>query len=464
MIDKHLPRRSGCAHFTTLETAHALVAGLLMGGRGLRATETLRADTLAEKIFGLERGAPSAPTLYRALCEWAGLSERPREDWYAPAGESLAALDMFGRERKQPATRRIVPDQPEAATPRARQRFAEFVAASARRCAAALPQTVVRMHGWHVAFGDATDLEVDGECFDAARMGRDGKKAMRWMTLMLGPVLVAEELGLGNRDEGLAMPAVLERARATVGEIVGARARVLALLDAAYFERQVIEPISSERFGWDFIVCANQQRGLLERLAAEQPAQVWRATGRDARRGWIESAVCCFRHQPEGWSAPVRIVARRWRKAGDLPGFWHYSFLATRVEPAGLPKKLIEKHGYCAAIWMLYGTKQGRENHYKTALRDLGLHHPPSCRLGVNQAFYALAAAAANVAMVMRYRVIGDPAERGMTLWRMRELYFRIAGYVVRSGRRLTVRLAGASVDAWRQTRWRTAFAAAGRL
>ena len=112
---------------------------------------------------------------------------------------------------------------------------------------------------------------------------------------------------------------------------------------------------------------------------------------------------------------------------------------------------------------MLYGTKQGRENQYKTALRDLGLHHPPSCRLGVNQAFYAIASAASNIAMVMRYAVVPHP-ERGIELWRLRERYLRIAGYLVRGGRALRVRLSGVCTDALRQTRWRSAFAAAGRL
>jgi hypothetical protein len=112
---------------------------------------------------------------------------------------------------------------------------------------------------------------------------------------------------------------------------------------------------------------------------------------------------------------------------------------------------------------MLYGTKQGRENHYKTPLRGLGLHHPPSGRLGVNQAFYTLASAASNITMVLRYRVL-QCEERGMELWRLRERYFQIAGRVVRTGRTLTVWLSGVTVDALRQALWKAAFAEAGRL
>jgi hypothetical protein len=50
--------------------------------------------------------------------------------------------------------------------------------------------------------------------------------------------------------------------------------------------------------------------------------------------------------------------------------------------------------------------------------------------------------------MVMRYRVVKE--ERGIELWRLRERYLRIAGYLVRRGRTLWVRLAGGTTDALR--------------
>ena len=243
--------------------------------------------------------------------------------------------------------------------------------------------------------------------------------------------------------------------------MTGPKGKVLGLFDAAYCEKQVMELLSG--FGWDFIVCANQQRASLRRMAEDRLADSWKPTGSDAARGWAESQVTYFTHLFEGWDGPVTIGTRRWREEGELPGIWHYSFLATRIEPQDLPADLRERHDYCSAIWMLYGAKQGRENHYKTPLRDLGLHHPPSCRLGVNQAFYAIAAAASNVAMVLRYCLMEAP-ERGIELWGLRARYMRIAGYLVRRGRTLTVRLSGICVDALRQTRWRSAFAAAGRL
>jgi hypothetical protein len=422
----------------------------------------LREDGLAAEVFGLGGGVASTPTVYRVMCELAGLAERKAAACYEASGPALPALDMFGRARRPARRRRVVPERPEGASEERAAALGAFTRQWAVRCVQAVSQDVARLHGWWVAFGDATDLEVEGDCFDAAVMGREGKKVMRWQTVALGPILVAQRLQEGNVDEGRSMPGLLGEAAEAVRAVAGAKGRVLWLMDAAYLERAVVAALSAHR-NWDFIIGANQQRRVLQRLAEERPASEWRETGADARRGWRRTQVCCFVHRPEGWPEPVTIVGRRWIEEGEIEGAWRYAFVATRIEPGALPKGLREKYGYASAIWMLYGTKQGRENHYKTALRDFGLHHPPSCRLGVNQAFYALAVAAVNVAMVMRYRVVPG-ADRGLAFWRLRERYFRIAGYLVRGARRLTVRLSGLCVDALRQTLWEEAFAAAGRL
>lgn len=142
---------------------------------------------------------------------------------------------------------------------------------------------------------------------------------------------------------------------------------------------------------------------------------------------------------------------------------WHYSFFATNLEPGDLPKSRVSRFGYGQYVRMLYGTKQGREVHYQTALDDFGLHHPPSGRLGIDEVFFALVVAAVNVAMVIRYRVLKGE-DRGMRFWRFRERYVRLAGRVQRAAATLTCVLFGASVDAAFQTLWLSAFAEAGRL
>ena len=51
-----------------------------------------------------------------------------------------------------------------------------------------------------------------------------------------------------------------------------------------------------------------------------------------------------------------------------------------------------------------------------------------------------------------------------MMLWRLREMYFRIAGKVRRGAHRIEVILSGGNVAAERQVLWERAFAEAGRL
>jgi hypothetical protein len=458
LLKVHLPARSEQAEFSAHAFAEAAIAALLLGGDGMDVMAPLRGDQELPKIFGLDRPA-SDSTTYRVLCEMAGLPQRVFGETYEPAGPTLERLDLFGAIKPAATHRRIVPQQPEAARPPKLRAVRRAERAVARKCLKSLRNQLVRLHGWTVVFGDGTDLEVDGRCFDAARVGRDGERMLRWMTLRVGPVLVDQDLVAGNVDEGRTLPGMLRRARPLLAEAAG-RGRMLALLDAAFCERRVIEALPGNG---DWIVCANQYRGALTRLAMEQPESVWRSCGRDAARGWEESQVCLMAHWFEGWSAPATIAARRWREEGEMPGVWHYAFLASNLEPGGLPRRLTRKHGAAQTLWMLYSTKQGRENHFKTPLRALGLHHPPSGRLGVNQVYYALASMAANVAMVMRYEV-APRAERGMTLERMRRWLFGVAGYVVRSGRRLVVRLAGATLDKRRQAQLLEAYANARRL
>ena len=458
MLKTHLPARSEQVAYTSAGFAHGAIAALLLGGDGIDLFEPLRQDREARKIFGLDEVASDATT-YRILCELAGLPQRPFAQTYAPAGRRMDRLDMFGQDKPQPAHRRLIPGQPEAADRRRLRAVRRAERAVALKCLKTLRKQLVRMHDWTVVFGDGSDLQVDGRCFDAARMGREGEMIFRWMTLRVGPVLVDQDLLPGNADEGRALPLMLRRAAPLLREAAG-RSRLLALLDAAFCEWPVIKALPSH---CDWIVCANQWRGALTRMAMEQPDLVWRSCGADVGRGWEESQVCLMTHLFGGWAAPVTIAARRWRETGELPGVWHYAFLASNLESAALPENLTRKHGAAQTLWMLYSTKQGQENHFKTPLRCLGLHHPPSSRLGVNQVYYALASMAANIAMVLRHEV-APGKERGMTLTRMRRYFFQVAGRVVRSGRKLVVRLAGAALDGWRQTQLLEAYANARRL
>jgi hypothetical protein len=196
MLKTHLPQRSEQAAFTSSEFAYSAIAALLLGGDGLKLFEPLRQDAEARKMFGLKEVASDATT-HRILCELAGLPQRAFAEVYAPAGHRLARLDMFGQAKPPAAQRRRL---------RAVRRAERAVAL---RCLKALRQRLIRLHGWTVVFGDGSDLAVEGRCFDAARLPRQGELIFRWMTLRVGPVLVDQDLLAGNADEGRTLPGML---------------------------------------------------------------------------------------------------------------------------------------------------------------------------------------------------------------------------------------------------------------
>jgi hypothetical protein len=457
-LTDYLPSRKDSAAYSSREVAYPFIAGLLVGGRGMISAEALRLNALDQTIFGLEKGLPSEGTVHNAFADMAGLERRRFDEVYVPSGPTHTALDIFGATKQKPARRRTVPDHPEAA--RTREELDALTAGFARRCLRAVPQKIVYLNGYALVFGDASQLEVRGGCFDLASIDRNGHQAMQWATLMLGPVTVAQSLDEGAAFEAGRLPDLILAGDSVIEEFKGPRG-VLAVNDGAYFHENVIK--GYEARVWKYIICANLRRRHLKSLVDGLDDAFWTDMGPDTRRKWVESGTHVFSYRPNKWEREVTIVALRWREADDLPGVWNYSFLATNLTGNDLPKNQIKEHGFGPYVRMLYATKQGREDHYKTALEDFGLHNPPSGRLGVTEVFYALATMAVNAAMVIRYRVLKD-SDRGMRFWRFRERYVRLAGQVKRTARTLYVTLMGASVDAAFQTLWSSAFAEAGRL
>ncbi len=458
MLDLCLPRRQG--EYFSAQVGEQVIAGLLCGGKGFQAAETLRRDSQLARIFGHAKVAEEA-TVWRAVCDMAGLVRRSFAETYEPAGSTQPALDLQGKPKTPPAYQRIVAETPEAMSGEQRGRFDDLLGQNAVRCAQALSIHDLKLAGFICVHGDGTILEVRGGCFDAARKDRNGNKSLQLMTLTAGPVYVGYRLLPGASDEGQALAEMLKTSGKTVAKIAP-RLTMLAILDAAFAEKEVIRQLRD--LDGRYIVCANQQRQCLERLAGEIGPEEWTVTGADARRGWAESGVALMRHQAEGWDATQTVVVRRWRQEDELEGTWHYSFLYTDLTPEMLPKGQIKQHGFASYVWMLYATKQGRENTYKTWLTDLGGHHPSSGRLGASEAMCCLQAIAANVHTVMSYRVMAKE-DRGIRHWRFVRDYIRLAGRVVTAaGRTLVVHLAGADITARARRLWLEAYAATARI
>lgn len=96
-LRKHLPERSKRARHGAAEVGLRAIQGLLLGGRGLQAAEGIREDSLLAEILGQDAVGLSPATVYRALCEMAGIAPgRAREEWYKPGGPRMASLRMTG--------------------------------------------------------------------------------------------------------------------------------------------------------------------------------------------------------------------------------------------------------------------------------------------------------------------------------------------------------------------------------
>lgn len=458
MFERFLPKRDG--EYSSAEICEQVLAGLLCGGKGFQAAQALRRDPLLGTIFGHEKVAEEA-TVWRALCDMAQLARRSFSSTYKPLGSVQPALDLQGNEKKPASHERIVPQEPEAMSEERRRQFDQLMEQVAVRCAQSLAIGDMRLGGYVPVHGDGSALEVKGNCFDAARKDRNGNKSLQLMTLSAGPLFIGHRLLPGASDEGTALASLLKTSGQTVGKIAP-RSPVLALLDAAFAEKEVVEEV--DQLGWQYIICANQHRQLLERLAGDINETEWTSTGADASRGWAQSSVAIMRHQPQGWSQVQTVIVRRYRQEGELQGTWHYSFLYTCLTRERLPKKWIKKHGFAQYIWMLYCTKQGRENTYKTWLSDLGGHNPASGRLGASEVMCYMQAIAANVHTVISYRVMPGQ-DRGIRHWRFVRDYVHLAGRVVmEAGRTLKVYLAGANIPEHARRLWLDAYAAVQRL
>lgn len=458
IFDKHLPRRDG--DYSSSEVCEQVVEGLLCGGKGFQAAQTLRQDSQLARVFGHEQVAEEA-TVWRALSQMAGLGLRKLQQAYEPAAKRYKALDVLGQEKPERKLRMKLPESPETMSDSCRQQWVRAQQELALRCAQRLACRVFSLMGFFPCHGDASELEVRGRCFQAAKPNYNGDLSLRLLSLSAGPIYLGANLLPGATDEANSLPGLIEESAWLVEKLRGKR-RVLCLLDAAYAEKAVVEQMITRQ--WHYIISANQWSGVLERLARELGEAEWSSQGADEARGWQESQVAVFRHTPEGWPQTQTVVARRWREKDELPGTWHYGFLYTDLARELLPKAALKRYGFAPLVWMLYSTKQGRENLYKSWLSDLGGHHPASSRLGASQALILLQAMAANLHAVISYRVVAEP-ERGIRLWRFVRDYVLIAARVVmHSGKTLTVHLAGADISACRRQRWLAAYAAAEGL
>lgn len=444
-VAETLPERVKGQGYSTQAVVSSLVYGLLQGGRGFRAAELLRNDRVARRMLGLNAGIPEEATVYRAMCDLADLPYRAEAETYKPVTTEPELIVGATSHRRG---ERLV-GEPEAASEENMAAHERLLRQQATQLLPGISREATHIGPWLVAFGDGTQLEVTGRCFDAAEVDYNRNRSLQWLALWIGPLVVASVLRGGARDEAGALAKLFAPVQQEVVATTRTAPRgVLALLDRAMGEQSILAAL--EHVQWRYVVGLRSNE-LLTRQASEQPASQWRDTGAKPKRGWKSSAVCAMNYMAERWDRSRTVIVRRFQAEEEL--FERFCFVVTDLEPEDV-RELCEQWNctYEEAIWRLYDHKQARENQFKTALSDLGLHHPPSGRLGCNEVFYAIACLALNLSMALSYAVVAEE-HRGMRLWRMRMWYFAVAARVQRHARQVQVWAAGAMSramqDAW---------------
>ena len=453
LLKEHVPERDRAAGYDFVAAFAATAYGLLLGGRGFSAGELIRDDSEVSKALGLEDGVPKDCSMHRIYCDAAGIEWRKADEWYDSA-EDRYEHKAHGKERTfVRGTRRV--GEMEPADRKMLDGLQDVLSAWGPKLLGLTPQHELRWGRWIPLFGDATQLEVAGKCFEGATKDYNGNVALQWQTVWLSRYLCSQRLRPGSAYEPAEMPDMLDHT-VNIAKAGGLDAgRLLALLDSAYAEKPVFEVL--RKLKTRYVIGGNQLREHLEKRVKEQPESVWKP-------GWHSNSkhrnvkYCTFYYQAATWKNKEVVVALRYDEGPLLFPMQRYHFLFTDLTDAdiGSDKRRLGLKNFGETIFAIYHHKQARENNYKTPLTDMNLHHPPSGRFGANQILYAVATIAVNLYVALTISAM-HKKERGIRLTTMRSRYFLIAATVATGARQTRVRLATA-ISERRRRYWLYAF------
>jgi len=324
-----------------------LIYALCSGGGCLSDSEALNDDPLARELFGVGKFADQSQ-----VGQW--LREQSEE--------SVAAL---------------------------RRLLHEFVAWVWQQ---ADPRRLLHA-GQREVFFDDTQLEVTGRHFEGAAINYQGRLALSWQTLWVGPLLCDSHVG-SPRDVSDQLPSMLERNRALWQ---GQPAHFYA--DSGSSAGVYLNAIAAE--GWHYTVSYNKWTGPLERAAQALPATAWTQNG--------DTSHAFLRHQPEGRNAPQLFAVSR-RRDGL---FDHYGFIACD-----------EGQTDAARVGERHHLKGEKEQLFSEVLNGLDLHHPPCSALRANQVYYLIAALAYNLMVAIKLLDLNDDCQGWRVKTLMKKLLF----------------------------------------
>jgi Transposase DDE domain group 1 len=337
------PRTRRGAGFSPASIIAQLIFTLTSGGGSLADAERLGKDAVLMQLLGLSQGADQT-----TLGEWLR----------GQTQESVRALHRINA--------RLVDWASQQASP---------------------------SHWLHAGqaeiFFDDTEVEVQGNKFEGARLNYEGNRALSWQTLWYGPWLLDGILdGAGDVSEHL--PILLQEHQhrwqsrpsyfyADSGSSAG---KFLNRIGQAGFSR------------WS--VSYNKWTDKLDKLAAELPDSQWSPL---PPAGQPQEQYAWVKHQPGECSQVQRFATVRWKKEGDL--MWRYAYVVGQAGEKDSPQAVFERHRL----------KGAKEQGFSEVLSGLDLHHPPCSNLVANQAFYAIAMLAYNLLISLKVLDLPDDCQ-----------------------------------------------------
>lgn len=287
--------------------------------------------------------------------------------------------------------------------------------------------------GQREVFFDDTELEVSGKTFEGARVNYEGKRALSWQVMWVGPFLAAQSLG-GHSEPSNQLLGLLESARPLWQD-----AATYFYADSASSAVKYLEPINAE--GWQWSVSYNKWTTALERQAQSWPEEQWTdATVLEWKNGEkLLEQYTWIKHQPESAAQPILFAVVRSKAEKEL--FWRYAFVACEDGRRGSPKAVFERHHL----------KGHKEQLFSEVLTGLDLHHPPCAELIANQMYYAVAALAYNLLVALKLLHLPEERQQCRVKTLLREIMI-LPGRFVTHARRLVARIYVAPewLDWWR--------------
>jgi len=283
---------------------------------------------------------------------------------------------------------------------------------------------------------DATWIETSGRKKQGAAFSYKHEVGLSPMVGVVGETgdVVGVRARGGNANAGRAMGSFVDECVGAVPKEVRGRYQLWLRVDSAGYEAEVVE--AAERHNMVFTITAKKTTRVqtaIVRLASD-PATVWvPAIGAEEDKG-SEIAECdfCF----AGRSLRM-IVRRQPTKAGDQLCFddldgWRFHAIITNVDAHLRSGAEVEHHH------RLRGG--GPEEAIRQLKGDFGLCHAPVQNFYGNWLWWHAAALAYNVGRWLRVLALptGFASCRGK---RLRLAFLNVAAKVVRSGRRIVLRL-----------------------